>query len=73
MPRRDRPSVDRHSADCAASDLVTILSDDGEPTGILVEKGSEPWHGKNGKTMLFIAIIAAIIAELATLAVSRKH
>ncbi len=57
---------------------LPILPDDGtadgnHPVVIVPETEKQPWLGKNGKTVLIIAIIAAIIAELAVLAYSRRR
>ncbi len=57
---------------------LPIIPDDGtadgdHPVVIVLEDGKQPWLWKNGKTYLIIAIIAAIIAELAVLAYSRHR
>ncbi len=54
--------------------VIPISAEDEEETiEVIVEEGSEPWLGKNGKTVLLTAIIVAIIAELAVLGISRKE
>ncbi len=40
---------------------------------VVVDDGSGSWLDKNGKTVLIIAVVAAIIAELAVLSVSRRR
>ncbi len=52
--------------------IPVIPDDDFEPIEIVVENTPEPPSEDNGKTILAIAIIIVIIAELAILAVSRK-
>ncbi len=52
---------------------IPIIPDEEEPIEVIVEKDSEPWLGKNGKSVLLIAVIVAIIAELAVLTISRKR
>ncbi len=43
------------------------------PIEVVVPDYSEPWLGKNGKSIILIAVVVAIIAELATLCISRKR
>ncbi len=47
--------------------------DDADVIEVIVQKDSEPWIDRNGKTVLVVAIVVAIIAELAVLCISRKR
>ncbi len=57
------------------TDFIPIIPDDGdgEPIEVIEEKESEPWLGKNGKTVLLVAVLAAVIGELAVLTYSRRR
>ncbi len=53
--------------------IPIIPDDEDDPIEVIVEKESEPWLGKNGKSVILIAVVVAIIAELAVLCISRKR
>ncbi len=53
--------------------MIPIIPDDEEAIEVVVEKDSEPWLDKNGKTILLIAVVVAIITELAVLTISRRR
>ncbi len=53
--------------------IFPIFPDQEETIEVIVPEDSEPWIDRNGKTVVLIAIIVAIIAELAVLSISRKR
>ncbi len=53
--------------------IPIIPDEEDDPIEVVVKKDSEPWLGKNSKTVLVVAIIVAIIAELAVLCISRRR
>ncbi len=53
--------------------VIPIIQDDEDVIEVVMEEESEPWLGKDGKDVLLVAIIMAIIAELAVLATSERR
>ncbi len=55
--------------------IIPIIPDEGDADAIevIVPEDSEPWIDRNGKTVILVAIVVAIIAELAVLSISRKR
>ncbi len=58
---------------------IPIIPDDTDPVDpgatvpVVTQGNSEPWLGEDGKTILLLAIVVAIIAELAVLCISRRR
>ncbi len=71
-------SQETHEAE-SVWEKITIIpifpdsDDDADVIEVIVQKDSEPWIDRNGKTVLLVAIVVAIIAELAVLSISRKR
>ncbi len=71
-------SQETHDAE-SVWEKITIIpifpdaDDDADVIEVIVPKDSEPWLDRNGRTVLLVAIVVAIIAELAVLTISRKR